>query len=169
MPPPALPSPRFDNIRSGPPNVLLIGSGAVGSVVARHLAASDAIGGVPLADVDGELVKRVADSLRSPKVSATPLDAGDAEGLRRTMDGFHLVVNTSLPRFNRPIQAAARDVGLHYLDPANDSRDPFADSETWRAKGVTGLCARGQDPVGTNHLARFPAHMMGPLELRRVR
>src|SRR5881227_549362 len=141
MPPTALSSPRFDNIRSGPPNVLLIGSGAVGSVVARHLAASDAIGRVLLADIDGELVKRVADSLRSPKVSATPLDAGDAEGLRRTMDGFHLVVNTSLPRFNRPIQGAARDVGLHYLDPANDSRDPFADSETWRAKGLTALCA----------------------------
>src|SRR5437870_7359754 len=130
MHPAVLPTPRFDNIRSGPPNVLLIGSGAVGSVVARHLAASDAIGGVLLADVDGELVKRVADSLRSPKVSATPLDAGDAEGLRRTMDGFHLVVHTSLPRFNRPIQAAARDVGPEYLDPGTDRRGPLTDFET---------------------------------------
>ena len=169
MPPPALPSPRFDNIRSGPPNVLLIGSGAVGSVVARHLAASDAIGRILLADVDGELVKRVADSLRSPKVSATPLDAGDAEGLRRTMDGFHLVVNTSLPRFNRPIQGAARDVGLHYLDPANDSRDPFADSETWRAKGLTALCAMGEDPGISNVFARFAADGMDRVESIRVR
>src|SRR5256884_9506419 len=169
MPPPALPSPRFDNIRSGPTHVLVIGSGVVGSVVARHLAASDAIGRVLLADIDGELVKRVADSLRSPKVSATPLDAGDAEGLRRTMDGFDLVVNTSLPWFNRPIEAAARDVGLHYLDPANDSRDPFADSETWRAKGLTGLCAMGEDPGGSNVLARFAAQGMDRGEAIRGR
>src|SRR5437870_12118112 len=99
-PPTPLLEPRFDSIPSDPPNVLLIGCGAVGSVVAHHLAASDAIGDVIAADVDGELAKRTASALRNPKVHATALDAGDGDALRRAMDGCGIVINVALPRFN---------------------------------------------------------------------
>src|SRR3989475_12971067 len=138
--------PRFDSIPSDPPNVLLIGCGAVGSVVAEHLCASDSIAEVVLADVDGELAKRTATKLKSPKAHATQLDASDGEGLQRTMRGCGLVINTALPQFNRAVQAAALAEGLNYLDPANDSRDPFADSDRWKAAGLTALCAMGEDP-----------------------
>src|SRR5437879_7227692 len=95
---------RFDSIPSDPPNVLLIGCGAVGSVVAQHLCASDAVADVILADVDGDLAKRTAARLKSPKAHGTQLDAGDGETLRRTMRGCGLVINTALPQFNRAVQ-----------------------------------------------------------------
>jgi saccharopine dehydrogenase (NAD+, L-lysine-forming) len=131
--------------------------------------ASKAIGDVLLADVDGDLVKRVVDGLGSPKARATQLDAGDPQALRRAMEGFDLVVNTALPRFNSTIQAAARERGLHYLDPANDSRDPFADSDRWREKGLTAICAMGEDPGISNVFARHAADGMDSVDSIKVR
>jgi len=160
---------RFDSIPSGPPNVLLIGCGAVGSVVARHLAASDAIGDVIAADVDGELAKRTASALRSPKVHATALDAGDGDALRRAMDGCGIVINVALPRFNIGIQKAALERGLHYLDPASESADPFVDSDIWKEAGLTALLAMGEDPGLSNVFVRHAADGMDRVESVRVR
>src|SRR3989442_8956472 len=145
--------PRFDSIPSDPPSVLLIGCGAVGSVVAQHLCASDHVAEVILADVDGELAKRTASRLKSRRARATQLDASDAEGLRRAMRGCRLVINTALPQFNRAVQAAALGEGLDYLDPANDSRDPFVDSDTWKPTGLTPLCSMGKNPDLSNAFA----------------
>ncbi len=163
------PEARFDTIPSGPPHVLLIGCGAVGSVVARHLAGSEAIAGVTVADVDGELAKRTAATLRSGKVRAMQLDAGDPAALRQAMRGCGLVVNTSLPRFNASVQAAARELGLNYLDPANESADPFGESDVWEAAGLTALCGMGEDPGLSNVFARHAADGMDRLESVKVR
>src|SRR2546422_11011588 len=168
-PPSLLLEPRFDSIPSDPPSVLLIGCGAVGSVVAQHLCASDDVAEVILADRDGELAKRTASRLKSPKARATQLDASDGEGLRRAMRGCGLVINTALPQFNRAVQAAALAEGLNYLDPANDSRDPFVDSDTWKAAGLTALCAMGEDPGLSNVFARYAADGMERVDSIKVR
>ena len=161
---------RFDSILSGRrPQVLVIGCGAVGSVAAHHLAADEAIGDVLLADVDGELAKRTAAHLRSPKARAMQIDASDEDALRRAMRGCGLVINTALPRFNRRIQSAALGEHVNYLDPANDSADPFADSDTWNAAGLTALCAMGEDPGLSNVFARYAADGMDRVESIKVR
>ncbi|TLZ75193.1 MAG: hypothetical protein E6K08_09070 [Methanobacteriota archaeon] len=161
---------RFDSILSGRrPHVLVIGCGAVGSVAAHHLAADEAIGDVLLADVDGELAKRTAAHLRSPKARAMQIDASDEDALRRAMRGCGLVINTALPRFNRRIQSAALGEHVNYLDPANDSADPFADSDTWNAAGLTALCAMGEDPGLSNVFARYAADGMDRVESIKVR
>jgi len=160
---------RFDSISSDRPQVLVIGCGAVGSVVAHHLAADEAIGDVLLADVDGELAKRTAARLRSPKARAMEIDASDEDALRRAMRGCGLVINTALPRFNRRIQSAALGEHANYLDPANDSADPFVDSETWKAAGLTALCAMGEDPGLSNVFARYAADGMDRVESIKVR
>src|SRR5438093_11458191 len=130
-PPALLLEPRFDSIPSDQPSVLLIGCGAVGSVVAQHLCASDDVAEVILADVDGELAKRTASRRKSPKARATQLDASDAEGLRSAMRGCRLVINTAHPQFNRAVQATALVEGLDYLAPTHDTQDPCVDSYTW--------------------------------------
>src|SRR5207245_11380532 len=91
---------RFDSIVSDRPRVLVIGCGAVGSVVAHHLAAHEAIGDVLLADVDGELAKRTAAHLRSPKSRAMQIDASDEAAPRRDMRGGGRVIDTAVPRFH---------------------------------------------------------------------
>src|SRR2546421_11050677 len=98
---------RFDSIPSDPPNVLLIGCGAVGSVIARHLCGSDAVGDVLLADVNGVLAKQTAARLQSRKAYAMQLDATDTSALRQAMDGCGSVINGALPRFSKAIQAVA--------------------------------------------------------------
>src|SRR5438128_4583691 len=80
-----------------------------------------------------------------------------------------LVINTALPQFNRAVQAAALTEGLNYLDPANDSRDPFVDSDTWKAAGLTALCAMGEDPGLSNVFARYAADGMERVDSIKVR
>ena len=169
MGPGCFPEPRFDTIPSRPPHVLLIGCGAVGSVVARHLARSDSIAGVTVADLDGELAKRTAAAIGSGKVAATQLDAGNDAALRAAMRGCGLVVNASLPRFNATIQKAARELGLLYLDPANESADPFGQSDLWKQAGLTALCGMGEDPGLSNVFARHASDGMDRLESVKVR
>ena len=138
-------------------------------MVAQHLCASDAVADVILADVDGDLAKRTASRLKSPKAHGTQLDASDGETLRRTMRGCGLVINAALPQFNRAVQAAALTEGLNYLDPANDSRDPFVDSDTWKAAGLTAICAMGEDPGLSNVFARHAADGMERVDSIKVR
>ncbi len=138
-------------------------------MVARHLAASDAIAGVTVADLDGNLAKRTATALRSGKVHAMQIDAGDDASLTEAMRDCGLVVNTALPRFNAAIQKAARDLGLNYLDPANESRDPFAENDAWKEASLTALCGMGEDPGLSNVFARYAADGMDRLESVRVR
>src|SRR2546422_9237487 len=85
------------------------------------------------------------------------------------MRGCGLVINTALPQFNRAVQAAALAEGLNYLDPANDSRDPFVDSDTWKAAGLTALCAMGEDPGLSNVFARYAADGMERVDSIKVR
>src|SRR6266702_5152638 len=164
-----LPGARCDTIPSGPPHVLLIGCGAVGSVVARHLAGSDAIAGVTVADLDGDLAKQTATALPSGKVHAIQLDAGADASLREAMRGCGLAVNTALPRFNAPVQKAARELGMNYRGPAYESADPFGDSDLWKEAGLTALCGMGEDPGLSNLFARFASDSMDTLESVRVR
>ncbi len=169
MRPGSLPESRFDTIPSRPLHVLLIGCGAVGSVVARHLVGSDAIEGVTAADLEGDLAKRTAAALQGGKAHAIQLDAGNDAALRAAMRDCGLVVNTSLPRFNPMIQRAARELGLNYIDPANESADPFGDSGAWRDAGLTALCGMGEDPGLSNVFARHAANGMDRLESVKVR
>src|SRR3989442_5252270 len=85
------------------------------------------------------------------------------------MRGCGLVINTALPQFNRAVQAAALAEGLNYLDPANDSRDPFVDSDTWKAAGLTALCAMGEDHGLSNVFARYAADGMERVDSIKVR
>src|SRR6267378_4708433 len=160
---------RFDSIPSDPPNVLLVGSGAVGSVIARHLCGSDAVGDVLLADVNGVLAKQTAARLQSRKAGAMQLDATDTSALRQAMQGGGIVINAALPRFNRVIQAAALAERLHYVDLANDFVDPFADTERWTEAGLTALCAMGEDPGISNVFARHAANALDRVDSIKVR
>jgi len=160
---------RFDSIPSDPPNVLLIGCGAVGSVIARHLCMSEAVGDVVLADLDGVLAKQTAARLQSRKAHALQLDATDSVALGQAMHGGGIVVNAALPRFNKPIQEAALAERLNYVDLANDSIDPFADTERWREAGLTALCGMGEDPGISNVFARHAADALDRVDSIKVR
>ena len=161
--------PRFDSIPEREADVLLIGCGAIGSVIAKHLVASDAIGQCVCADVDPGAAKRVASETRSPKARASALDAGDPDALRDAMSGIRVVVNATVPRFNDAILGAALESGADYVDLAMGDPDPFERHNAWKAKGRTALTGMGEDPGLSNVYARYAADRMDRVDAIRVR
>jgi saccharopine dehydrogenase (NAD+, L-lysine-forming) len=137
--------------------VLLVGSGAQGSVMARHLGHSEAIDEVVCADVSparAQAARRFADSRR---VRDLRLDATHAKALARALSQVDMVVNASLPRFNLPLTEAALAAGVHYQDLAGDYPKIAAQlrlSRRFARKGRLGLLQCGASPGVTNVLAR---------------
>jgi len=149
---------------------LLIGCGAVGTVIASHLVADPRVRRLTLADVDERLARAVA--ARFPganKVSTRALDASDRSVLERAFDGVELVVQASLPRFNAGIQSACLVTGSNYMDLATDSTDPYVNDAEWKAHGLTALLGMGEDPGLSNVMARQSSDGMDHIDSIRVR
>jgi len=150
-------------------SVLQIGCGAVGAVIAKHLCASDAIDSLTVADIDGGAARKVAADTGSPRAVVLHLDASRSEDLRSAMTGCDLVVNACVPRFNRGIKEAALECGVHYMDLATESSNPYDDDEMWKARGLTALLGMGEDPGMSNVFARRGADGMDQVDSIRVR
>jgi saccharopine dehydrogenase (NAD+, L-lysine-forming) len=173
--------------------VLLLGTGAVGAVIARHLVTHRAISGLTLADREPGRAAALAGALAeaerdgAPSMSGTPpgrsappasagagvqvatLDAGDAGALRRTVDGHQVVVNAVLPRFNGRVMDAALAAGSHYVDLAAGEEDQLARHASWVAAGRVALHGMGEDPGISNVLARLGADRLDSVDVVRVR
>ncbi|MGA8425440.1 MAG: saccharopine dehydrogenase C-terminal domain-containing protein [Thermoplasmata archaeon] len=146
-----------------------MGCGAIGSVIARHLAAHPGIGEVCLADVDIRWADRVTSEIGHAKLTPIALDASNAAAVEAAARGATVVINSSVPRFNPIIQRAALTVGAHYLDLASDSSDPFGPDPMWRAAGKTAIVGLGEDPGLSNLMVRYAADSMDRVDSIRVR
>lgn len=146
-----------------------MGCGAIGAVIAKHMAASDAVDELVVGDIDVTMAKRVADGTRSNKARALRIDVSDPEALRQAARGCGLVVNAVVPRFNLGIRAAALEAGTHYVDLATESIDPYTNHAEWRDAGLAGILGMGEDPGLSNVLARRAADGMDRLDSIRVR
>ncbi|MGA7923523.1 MAG: saccharopine dehydrogenase C-terminal domain-containing protein [Thermoplasmata archaeon] len=165
--PSASAGPRVDSIPSS--RVLLVGCGAIGTVIARQLAQSPCIGQLVLTDIDPHRAQIVAASTDRRTVHAQPLDGGDPQAVANALENVEVVVNCSVPRLNAPIQRAALAAGAHYLDLAADSVDPYHDSAAWIEAGRTALIGMGEDPGLSNLMARHAADGLERVESVRVR
>ncbi len=138
-------------------------------MIAKHLCASNDTETVVLADIDGDLAKRVATQTASRKARALRMDAADRAALRRAMGRCGLVVNAVVPRFNEAIREAALEASANYIDLAEESVDPFAASARWKDAGLTGILGMGEDPGLSNILARRAADGMDRVDSVKVR
>ncbi len=164
----ALPVGRgFESIATA--GVLVIGCGAVGSVIARHLCTSDEIGEIALADIDETLPRKLAAREDMNKARPMRLDASRREDVERAMEGLDLVVNAVVPRFNEAIRGAALNAGLDYLDLATESNDPYTNSKAWEDAGRVGVLGMGEDPGLSNLMARAAADRLDTIESVKVR
>lgn len=138
-------------------------------MIARHLARSEEVGHLVLADIDGDLAARLAAQAGGSKTRAVKLNASDPTALAHAARGCGLIVNAVLPRFNVGIRHAALEAGAHYIDLATESNDPFTDSARWQAAGLTGILGMGEDPGLSNVLARRAADGMDRVDSVKVR
>lgn len=146
-----------------------MGCGAVGQVIARHLVESPAVRELVLADLDAKLAKTVASGLLGSRARGVGLDAGDAGAVAALVRGADVLVNATIPRFNDPLMAAAREGRVAYVDLASASSDPFVDDAKWKSAGVPALIGMGEDPGLSNVFARYGADQMDSVEAIRIR
>ena len=152
--------------------MLIVGSGAQGSVMAHFLARSDAIDEIVCADIDrtrAEAARRFADSKR---VTPVALDADNAKAVAHAVSRADVVVNASLPRLNVPLTRAALAAGAHYQDLAGDYPaipTQLRLSAAFARKGRVGLIECGGSPGVTNVLAREALESLDTVDAIRLR
>ena len=169
--------------------VLVVGSGGVGAAFASIAARREVFEQIVVADIDPGRAHRAAAAARSPRVTATQVDASnrsDIVELARTL-GADLVVNACDPRLNPPIFDAAFEAGCHYLDMAMHMSEPhptdpyhctgvmlgdaqFAVSDQWAERGQLALVGMGVEPGFSDVMARYASdHLFSRIDEIGVR
>lgn len=98
-------------------NVLLLGSGKIGRMIAKFLSDS-AEDDVLVADRDTGALERLA--RRLPTIRTATLDAADPRALRLLFDGRDLVISALSFKHNPEVARAALDSGASYFDLTED-------------------------------------------------
>jgi saccharopine dehydrogenase (NAD+, L-lysine-forming) len=145
--------------------VVLGGSGAVGRVAARTLAAFGSCERVIIADIDTERARQVQAELGSDAVEVVAVDAGDIASVRGVVRGAAVALNCTGPfyRFARPVLQACIDEGVDYVDVCDDvdaTLELLGMDEAAKAAGIRALIGMGNSPGITNLLGRLAADML---------
>ncbi|MGD9137417.1 MAG: saccharopine dehydrogenase NADP-binding domain-containing protein [Desulfobacterales bacterium] len=102
--------------------VMIIGAGAQGNVISGVLSKAEDVETILLADVDLQRAEEVAQFVGSDKIKVKPVDASDVDAMvsRIRQGPYELVVNATLPVFDRPILKACVQAKANYLDMASN-------------------------------------------------
>ena len=150
--------------------ICVIGAGAQGSVIAKILAEDPEIDKVVLADINTQLLQRVAKKIGSSKLSTERVDAGNSDDLAKVLKGADVVVNATLTYFNLPIFNSALKHGANYVDLAHDwplierFLENLKASDKWKKAGLTAVKSQGIVPGVSNVLARYAADRLDKVE-----
>ena len=153
-------------------DILIIGAGGVGSVVAHKCAqaAKDGVfGKIVLASRTESRCKAVADSVRGRlgvDVETARVDADNVPELCSLIRAVNpaMVLNIALPYQDLHVMDACLECGVHYLDTANYEPPETARFEykwqweydgRFRERGLTALLGSGFDPGVTNVFAAW--------------
>ncbi len=153
-------------------DILIIGAGGVGSVVAHKCAQASlngVFGKITLASRTESRCKAIAESVRQRygvTIGTAQVDADNVPelcNLIRTVKPF-MVLNIALPYQDLHVMDACLECGVHYLDTANyepldtarfEYKWQWAYDERFRASGLTALLGSGFDPGVTNVFAAW--------------
>lgn len=151
--------------------ILVLGAGAVGTVVAYQLGRSSCISKVILGDVDGRRAEAAAKKSKSEKVIADQVDAADQTKISRSISETDIIVNTSLPKFNLDLMKNALEKEVQYIDLASESgyEKQLEQDAAWRKAELTAILGMGEDPGLSNVLARYAADKLDSVNSIRIR
>ena len=153
-------------------DILIIGAGGVGSVVAHKCAQASlngAFGKITLASRTVSRCDAIAASIRDKygvSIETAKVDADNVPelcALIRQVKPF-MVLNIALPYQDLTIMDACLECGVHYLDTANyepldtarfEYKWQWAYQDRFREKGLTALLGSGFDPGVTNVFAAW--------------
>ena len=138
--------------------ILVLGGGLVGSVIARDLAADEALD-VTLADIRPDALERACGEA---DITSRVADCADPECIRSIVPEYDLVVGALPGRFGYAALQAVIDAGRNYCDITFMPEDAWELDERARAQGVTCVVDMGVAPGMSNLLAGVAAHRLDP-------
>ncbi len=152
--------------------VVIIGTGAQGSTIAKCLNEQPGVSQILCADHDSSSTQRLEKELG--KVKAVQLDAGNATEVVEVSRGSDLLVNGLPPEFNMTVMQAALQCKMHYQDMASGPipdcdlieavERQLALDEEFKAIGKAALINTGSAPGLVNVVARDSADKLDNVE-----
>ncbi len=171
-------------------NILVIGSGGVGTAFARIAQRRDFFDRIILGDLDVGRATASVESLGEPdRFDATRIDATDTASLAALIRALRAdaVLNAVDPRFVVPVFDACFQAGAIYLDMATTLSEPHPDNpyeecgvkladrqferaEEWQQAGRLAIVGMGVEPGFSDVAARYAAdHLFSELDEVSVR
>ncbi len=152
---------------------VVVGTGAIGIVIASELFCNQETEEVRLADINLQRAEGIRDWLKSEKVSAHRVDASKSDEMVRVAEGVDVIVNATLPEFNLTIMDAAFGAKANYVDLALDDYSSYQQQlkshDKWKAAGLSALLNAGSSPGITNVLAAQAADRLDSVDAIRIR
>jgi len=151
--------------------ILIVGAGAQGSVIATEIVKSPEVSEVRVSDINLRKAERLAERLKSEKVSTYRVDANKVDDITRAARKTNVIVNATTwnAKFNLNIMEAALKIGAHYQDLASHPTEQLALSNRWKEAGLTALIDTGISPGFTNVLAAQAADKLDSVTEIRIR
>jgi saccharopine dehydrogenase (NAD+, L-lysine-forming) len=153
--------------------IIVVGTGAIGIVIASELTKNPRIKEIRLADINLQRAEQIRDWLKNEKVSAHRVDAGKLDDVVRVAEGVDVIVNATLPRFNLTITNAAFKAKANYIDLAMYDYSSFTKQlklgDKYKEAGLTALLNAGSSPGITNVLAANGADRLDRVDAIRIR
>jgi len=161
--------------------VMIIGAGAQGNVISGVLTKADDVDTILLGDVDLERANEVAQFVGSAKIKVERVDASDVDAMvNQIKQGpYELVVNATLPVFDRPILKACVRAKANYLDMASNEMlvsstaesvqeeflvEQFEYAKDFKEAGLKALILAGGDSGLVNIMAREAADKLDEID-----
>ena len=162
-------------------NVMIIGAGAQGNVISGVLSQAEDVGTILLGDVDLDRANEVAQYVGSDKIKVERIDASNVQEIESMIKQglYELVVNATLPVFDRPILEACVKAKANYLDMASNEMlkssaketvqdeflvEQFEFAKDFEAAGLKALILAGGDSGLVNIMARQAVDELDEIE-----
>ncbi|QAR32654.1 hypothetical protein EP073_04290 [Geovibrio thiophilus] len=142
--------------------VLVLGLGAQGSTIAKHLNSHPEVEKIICADYDGALAEHMGETLS--KADWKQVDANQLTSVIAAAEGCDLIINGLPLAYNLKVMEAALEAGADYMDLSGPMEDiGFVESYRWlmdewsrrfREKGLLALVGCGIAPGLANVIVR---------------
>jgi saccharopine dehydrogenase-like NADP-dependent oxidoreductase len=152
--------------------IMIMGTGAQGSTIAKRMQEEPSVEEIVCADYDMRAAEELEKSLS--KATAVQVDAREVANIVAAAKGCELIINGLPPEFNMRVMDAALEVGASYLDMAsaadenddwiNGVRIQLARDEAFKKAGLTALINCGSAPGIANVITREACELLDSVD-----
>ncbi len=155
-------------------SVVILGSGAQGSVIAYFLSKNLNLSEIRLGDIDRLKAERVKKWINSDNITVNKVDASRVDDVKKLAKGCDVIVNAVEPRFNLTILEASYLAGVHYQDlafgpPYENLEHQLSYSSKFKENNLIALIATGFSPGLSNVLAGLAMYRYKELKSIKLR